>query len=81
PKAAVTAVGKYVGGGRIPPAIVEKALLASAQSFVADPDSVVSGSTVMRDLQEEVGTLKVKVDLSTLFEPGFYQVLALKPSN
>jgi NitT/TauT family transport system substrate-binding protein len=81
PKAAASTVGKYVGGGHIPPAIVERALLASAQSFVADPNFVVTGSTVMRDFQEEVGTLKVKVDLSKLFGSGFYQALALKPSN
>ena len=37
----VDAVGKYVGGGRLPKSIVEKAILQSSASFVADPTAII----------------------------------------
>ncbi len=81
PEAAAEAVGKYVGGGRIPPNVVLAALINSSQSFVADPESIVDGSIRMRDFQLEVGTLKTEVDLDALFEPRFYRALAAKGAN
>ena len=69
---AATAVRKYVGGGRLPEAIVKTALGRSQSSFVADPSSIVDGTRVMHDFQEEIGTLKAKVDLEALFDLSFY---------
>lgn len=75
PDETADAVGKYVGGGRMPKAVVLTALRNSAASFRADPDAIVAGSTAMRDFQAEVGTLKAPVDLAKLFEPSFYRAL------
>lgn len=72
---AANAVAKYVGGGRLPVAIVKKAIEGSQESFVADPDFIVSGTRAMRDFQASVGTLKAKVDLDALFEPRFFRAL------
>ena len=68
----VDAVGKYVGGGRLPKPIVEKAILQSSASFVADPTAIIQGTQVMHDFQASQGTLKAKVDLASLFATEFY---------
>ncbi|WP_420550743.1 ABC transporter substrate-binding protein [Litorivicinus lipolyticus] len=70
--AAANAVQKYVGGGRLPMALVETALVRSQASFVADPRAIVDGTRVMHDFQASQGTLKAKVDLDALFDLQFY---------
>ena len=75
PEAAAPAVGKYVGGGRMPKAIVLKALQNSQAAFVDDPDYIIPGTRRMHDYQEDVGTLKAKVDLDALFDTSFYKAL------
>lgn len=68
----VQAVRQYVGGGRLPEAIVQAAITRSQSSFVSDPAAIVQGTRVMHDFQAEIGTLKVPVDLDALFDLSFY---------
>lgn len=75
PSEVAAAVGKYVGGGRLPPAIVLQALERSSEQFRADPNSIISGTWVMRDFQAELGYLDVNVDLDSMFETRFYDEL------
>lgn len=76
PDAAIEAVQKFVGGGRMDSAIVAAALRASSGSFVADPGSIIEGATRMRDFQAELGTLKEDVDVDSLFETRFFEEIA-----
>lgn len=78
PKAAVAAVGKYVGGGRLDAAIVAAALEGSKNGFVADPNEIIDSTKVMRDFQLELGTLKKSVDVDALFDTRFYDALTPK---
>ncbi|MCA8929270.1 MAG: ABC transporter substrate-binding protein [Alphaproteobacteria bacterium] len=73
PEGAAAAVGKYVGGGRMPKPVVVQALQNSQQAFVDDPDYIIPGTRTMHDYQAEVGTLKAKVDLDALFDTRFYK--------
>jgi len=75
PDQAVGPVRKYVGGGRLPEAIVKSALDSSKGSFVADPNSIIEGAKRMRDFQKEIGTLKVDVNVDALIETKFYDAL------
>ncbi len=81
PEGSAVAVGKYVGGGRMPKAVVLTALQNSKAAFVADPDYIIPGTKRMHDFQEEQGTLKAKVDLDALFDTSFYKVLKKKSTN
>ncbi|MFP8967666.1 ABC transporter substrate-binding protein [Pokkaliibacter sp. CJK22405] len=72
PEEAVDMVGKYVGGGRMPKEIVQKALENSKANFEADPNAIIDGTREMRDFQKAQGTLKVDLDLNTLFDTSFY---------
>lgn len=72
PEEAVSAVQKYVGGGRLAAEIVLAALKNSRGSFVADPKRITDGTKVMHDFQAELGTLKKSVDLEALFDTSFY---------
>jgi NitT/TauT family transport system substrate-binding protein len=74
PSNVAVAVGKYVGGGRLPAAIVLKALERSKNQFQADPNSIIDGTRTMRDFQTELG-LNVEVDLVSLFDTSFYDEL------
>lgn len=76
PETAAPSVGKYVGGGRLDPKIVLRAVRNSAQSFVADPHYITAGTQVMHDFQAEIGTLKKPVDLAALFDTSFYDRLS-----
>lgn len=67
-------VQKFVGGGRLPIETVEQALNSSSGSFVSDPGSIIAGTKAMHDFQEEIGTLKAKVDIDLLFDTRFYPV-------
>jgi NitT/TauT family transport system substrate-binding protein len=73
PEGASAAVGKYVGGGRMPKEVVLESLKRSQEAFVADPDYIIPGTKRMHDYQEEQGTLKAKVDLGSLFDTSFYK--------
>lgn len=73
PEGAAAAVGKYVGGGRMPKAVVVQALSNSRQSFVDDPEAIIPGTRTMHDYQAAVGTLKATVDLDSLFDTRFYK--------
>lgn len=75
PADVAAAVGKYVGGGRLPAAIVLQALERSSAQFRADPNSIIDGTRVMRDFQSELGSLNVEVDLDSLFDTRFYDEL------
>lgn len=75
PAEAAPAVGKYVGGGRLPAAIVLKALERSAVQFEANPNAIIDGTRTMRDFQAELGTLKAQVKLDELFDTRFYDEL------
>ena len=75
PAKAEKAVGKYVGGGRLPAKIVLTALKNSRDQFQADPSSIIDGTRAMRDFQASQGTLKASVDLNTLFDVRFYNEL------
>lgn len=82
PDAAVVAVGKYVGGGRLAPEIIKAALESSKDGFVADPGAIIETTRVMRDFQLELGTLTKSVDIDALFDTRFYDALpskAIKP--
>ncbi|TMV83799.1 ABC transporter substrate-binding protein [Thioclava sp. BHET1] len=72
PEKATPMVAKYVGGGRLPVAIVTAALKRSANTFVADPNAIVDGTREMQDFQADLGTLKTKVDLKQLFDLTIY---------
>jgi NitT/TauT family transport system substrate-binding protein len=75
PEEAVKAVGKYVGGGRLPKKIVLNALKNSHDQFEANPNAIIDGTRTMHDFQAAQGTLKVKVDLEALFDVRFYNDL------
>ena len=74
-EAAIDAVHKYVGGGRLPREIVAKAVASSADSFVADPNRIIDGTRSMRDFQQETGTLGADTDIDALFETRFYDAI------
>ena len=75
PETAAKAVGKYVGGGRLPSRIVLNAIKNSHDEFQADPNAIIAGTHTMRDFQAKQGTLKVNVDLNSLFDNHFYNEL------
>jgi NitT/TauT family transport system substrate-binding protein len=75
PEAAASAVGKYVGGGRMPKDVVLKALQNSQASFVDDPSFIIPGTQTMHDYQKETGTLKAAVNIDDLFDASFYNAV------
>lgn len=76
PEAATPMVAKYVGGGRMDPAIIRAAIERTGASFVADPNQIVDGTRVMHDFQSEQGTLNQPVDLEALFDLSIYDSVA-----
>ncbi|MFZ3585187.1 ABC transporter substrate-binding protein [Loktanella sp. DJP18] len=76
PEAAAPLVAKYVGGGRMDPAIIRAAIERTGASFVADPNRIVEGTRVMRDFQAAQGTLSQPVDLEALFDLSVYDSVA-----
>ena len=75
PERTTPSVAKYVGGGRLDPAIIRSAIERSAEGFVADPNFIVDGTKVMHDFQADLGTLKQPVDLDALFDLSIYDSL------
>ena len=72
PAGAAPLVQKWVAGGRLPVAVVEKSIRNSNGHFVADPNRIVAGAQEMHDFQEEIGTLKAEVALDELFDTRPY---------
>lgn len=70
--AAVDAVAKHVGGGRLPHEIIETAIDHSKNHFVADPHRIVDATRRMYDFQRQQGTLSAELDIDALFEPRFF---------
>ena len=79
-EAAIDAVHKYVGGGRLPREVVAEAVAQSADSFVADPNRIIDGTRRMRDFQQATGTLGATTDIDALFETRFYDALGASES-
>ncbi len=75
PEKAAPAVKRYVGGGRLPLAVVLAAIRSSKGNFLADPRKIVDGARRMRDFQAEIKTLKAKVRIGELFDTRFYEAL------
>ena len=76
PDAATPHVAKYVGGGRMDPAIIKAAIERTGPAFVADPNRIVEGTRVMHDFQAAQGTLSQPVDLDALFDLTVYDAAA-----
>ena len=73
PAKAAPAVQKYVGGGRLPVDIVEKAIRNSKGQFVADPNTIIPATLVLQKFQADTGTLEgPPVDVTKLFDTQFY---------
>ena len=73
--AAVDAVHKYVGGGRLPREVVAEAVAESSSNFVADPNRIIDGTRRMRDFQQAKGTLGADTDIDALFDTRFYDAI------
>ena len=85
PAKAAPAVQKYVGGGRLPLDIVEKAIRNSKGQFVADPNTIIPATLVLQKFQADAGTLEgPPVDVTKLFDTQFYDAAvktAAAPAN
>ncbi|WYX19061.1 ABC transporter substrate-binding protein [Achromobacter xylosoxidans] len=67
------AAQKYVGGGRLDRALVEKAIRNSHDQFVADPHAIVDATAELQTFQASLGTVEAaKVDVRQLFDTRFY---------
>jgi NitT/TauT family transport system substrate-binding protein len=77
--AAIEAVQKHVGGGRLPLATVKAAVERSKENFVADPHYIVDGTRAMNAFQMKQGTLNAKLDVDALFDMSFYD--RIKPGE
>jgi len=74
--AAVDAVAKYVGGGRVPRDVIATAVAHSSGHFVADPHRIIKATQQMYDFQKRSGTLTADLDIPAMFEPSFYDQLS-----
>ncbi|HET7413794.1 MAG TPA: ABC transporter substrate-binding protein, partial [Pararhizobium sp.] len=66
--AAIKAVQKYVGGGRLPLKTIKAAVERSSKNFIADPHYIIEGTRLMHAFQVKQGTLKGKLDVNDLFD-------------
>ncbi len=69
-------VAKHIGEGRLEVAIVEQAIENSGHGWSADPNLIVPGSEILRDLHADSGASIGAVKLEELFEPRFYDALS-----
>lgn len=77
PAQAATYVQKYVGGGRLDRNLVEKAVRASHDQFVADPHAIVDATKRLQDYQAKLGNAGPgKVDVEQLFDTRFFDQVA-----
>jgi len=74
-KAAVSAVAKYVGGGRLPRKIIETAVAHSKGHFVADPHRIIDATKRMYEFQRAQGTLTGNLDIGALFDTSFFDAV------
>ena len=74
--AAIDAIAKRVGGGRLPRDIVATAVDHSKSNFVANPHRIVDSTKRMYQFQRDEGTLKAKLDIDALFDTSFYDKAA-----
>lgn len=73
PAQAAAYVQKYVGGGRLDRAIVEKAIRNSHDQFVDDPHAIVDATGELQKFQAELGTLGPgAVNVDQLFDTRFF---------
>lgn len=63
-------VRRYVGGDRLDPSIVRRAIENS--DFVADPHAIRDGTRALQAFQLDLGTLDREVPLDELFDTRFY---------
>jgi NitT/TauT family transport system substrate-binding protein len=68
-------VQPFVGGGRLDPDLVERAIVNSRDNFVADPHFIRDTSLALQDFQKELGTLGREVTIDELFDFSFYDEL------
>lgn len=77
PAKAAPFVQKYVGGGRLDVALVEKAIRNSKGQFKADPNGIIPATLVLQKFQAETGTLDgPAADVTRLFNTRFYDEVA-----
>lgn len=77
PAKAAPAVQKYVGGGRLELALVEKAIRNSKGQFEANPNTIIPATLVLQKFQAETGTLEgPPVDARKVFDTRFYDAAA-----
>lgn len=70
-------VQKYVGGGRLDLALVEKAIRNSKGQFEANPNIIIPATLVLQKFQAETGTLEgTPADAHKLFDTRFYDAVA-----
>jgi NitT/TauT family transport system substrate-binding protein len=77
PAQAAPFVQKYVGGGRLDVALVEKAIRNSKGQFTANPNTIIPATLVLQKFQAETGTLEgAPADATKLFDTRFYDAVA-----
>lgn len=77
PAKAAGYVQKYVGGGRLDRALVEKAIRSSHDQFVADPHAIVDATAELQTFQATLGTVEAPpVDVKQLFDTRYYDKAA-----
>ncbi|ABR91192.1 ABC-type transport systems, periplasmic component [Janthinobacterium sp. Marseille] len=77
PAQAAPFVQKYVGGGRLDVALVEKAIRNSKGQFTANPNTIIPATLVLQKFQAETGTLEgPAADATKLFDTRFYDAVA-----
>ena len=77
PARAAGHVQKYVGGGRLDRALVEKAIRSSHDQFVADPHAIVDATAELQTFQASLGTVEAPpVDVKQLFDTRFFDKAA-----
>jgi NitT/TauT family transport system substrate-binding protein len=76
PAQAANYVQKYVGGGRMEVALVDKAIRNSREQFVTNPFAIIPATKGLQKFQTELGTLEAgSVDVDQLFDTRFYSKL------
>lgn len=66
-------VQKYVAGGRLDRALVEKAIRRSRDQFVANPSTIIQATKELQKFQATLGTLEADaVNVDQLFDTRFF---------
>lgn len=73
PDQAAPTVQRYVGGGRLPLAVVQNAISKSHDSFIADPHAIEAGTTALQAYQTSLGDQQTpSVSTQDFFDTRFY---------